>query len=157
MARPKRGPISIGTFFITANTWGRRALFLTESLGRLFLDVLYHDRNKARYKLHEFTLMPEHFHLIVTPGENTSLERMGQWIKGGFSYRVGTDLLNPMEIWQPGFADHHIRDARNDEIYRTSIFQNAVQRGLAERAEDYKYGSAHWGFDLDPVLENLGG
>ncbi|MBZ5552379.1 MAG: transposase [Acidobacteriia bacterium] len=84
MAKPHRGPNHQGTFFITANTWERRQLFRADPFARLFLDVLYDYRMKSRYLLHEFTLMPEHFHLIITPGKQTTLERAVQLIRGGY-------------------------------------------------------------------------
>jgi REP element-mobilizing transposase RayT len=31
-------------------------------------------RDKGAYLLHEFVVMPNHFHLLITPGETTSLE-----------------------------------------------------------------------------------
>jgi putative transposase len=75
------------TFFITSVTWGRRAVFQNDERARLLLDVLYHYR--PRYLLHEFVIMPDHIHLIITPGLTLSLERAVQLIKGSFSFRAG--------------------------------------------------------------------
>jgi REP element-mobilizing transposase RayT len=58
--------------------------------GRPFLDVLLHYRAQGKYLLHELVVMPDHFHLLITPRE--SLERAMQLIKGGFSFRA-------KEIW----------------------------------------------------------
>lgn len=40
-----------------------------------------------RYLLHEFVVMPDHFHLILTP-TGITLERAMQCIKGGFSFQL---------------------------------------------------------------------
>jgi len=55
-------------------------------MARLFVEVLFHYRDHKNYLLHEFVLMPDHFHLLVSP--TLSLERSLQLIKGGFSYRA---------------------------------------------------------------------
>jgi REP element-mobilizing transposase RayT len=33
---------------------------------RLFVDVLLHYRQEQKYQLHDFVLMPDHFHLLIT-------------------------------------------------------------------------------------------
>jgi putative transposase len=65
-------------------TWGRRAIFHADPLARLFLEVLQDYRVQQRYLLHEFVLMPEHFHVLLTPAPMVSLEKAVQFIKGGF-------------------------------------------------------------------------
>jgi putative transposase len=82
---------------ITTETWLRRALFRNDTWARLLIDTLYHYRGSA-YLLHEFVIMPDHIHVLITP--TTSLEKSVQFIKGGFSYRAKRELGSNMEIWQ---------------------------------------------------------
>jgi len=54
--RPLRSPQAPSrprTFFVTSSTWGRRSLFQSEHLARLFLEVLSSYRDRHRYLLHE--------------------------------------------------------------------------------------------------------
>jgi putative transposase len=46
--------------------------------------------------------MPNHVHLLVSLDEGISLERVVQFIKGGFSYRAGKEPGFTGEIWQRG-------------------------------------------------------
>jgi putative transposase len=69
------------TYFVTAKTWESRALFRAEPWARLFFQNLLSHRDS--YLLHEFVLMPDLFHLLITP--TVALERAVQLIKGGFS------------------------------------------------------------------------
>jgi hypothetical protein len=48
--------------------------------------------------------MPDHFHLILTPAPDTSLERALQYIKGGFSFRVKRELAFRGFPWEAGFS-----------------------------------------------------
>jgi len=140
------------TYFVTSETWERRALFRTESWARLFLKTLLSYRGKA-YLLHEFVPMPDHFHLLITP--MTSLERAMQLIKGGFSYRAKRELGSAAEIWQRGFSDHRIRDAEDYAIYRRYIHFNPVKKHLCEAPTEFSYSSAFPGWRLDPVPQRL--
>jgi len=86
MAAPPRGGTGYSVYFITAATAQRTPLFHKESMAKLFIEVLLHYRDHKNYLLREFVLMPDHFHLLISP--TLSLERSLQLIKGGFSYRA---------------------------------------------------------------------
>jgi putative transposase len=137
---------------ITTETWQRRALFRNERWARLLIDTLYHYRGSA-YRLHEFVIMPDHIHALITP--ITSLEKAVQFIKGGFSYRARKELGSNMEIWQKGFQDQRIRDIADYDVHVNYVRQNPVRKRLCERAEEYPYSSAHASFELDEVPQGL--
>ena len=140
------------TYMVTSSTWGRRSLFSGEAWAKLLIDTIYHYRGTA-YLVHEFVIMPDHVHILLTP--STSLEKAVQFIKGGFSYRAKKELGSNMEVWQKGFSDHRIRDASDYRIHQIYVQQNPVRKSLCERAEEYPYSSAHRGFELDPVPQGL--
>jgi putative transposase len=54
------------TFFVTSSTWGKCGLLQSAWAARLLIDVLYHYREQGKYRLHEFVIMPEHVHLLIT-------------------------------------------------------------------------------------------
>jgi putative transposase len=119
---------------------------------KLLIDTLYHYRGTA-YLLHQFVVMPDHIHVLLTP--KTSLEKAVQFIKGGFSYRAKKELGANLEVWQKGFSDHRIRDASDYRLHQVYIQQNPVRKSLCERAKEYPYSSAHFGFDLDDAPQGL--
>src|SRR5437588_3724789 len=124
------------TYFVSSQTWGRRALFRNAKWAELFIETVLHYRSSA-FQLHEFVLMPDHFHLLLTPV--TSLEKAVQLIKGGFSHRVKADLGSSMEIWQRGFSDHRIRDAQDYQRHREYIHQNPVAKHLCSQPQEHPY------------------
>jgi putative transposase len=140
------------TYMITSRTWGSRTLFSREAWANLLIGTLYHYRGSA-YLLHEFVVMPDHIHVILTT--KASLEKSVQFVKGGFSYRAKKKLGSNMEVWQKGFSDHRIRDWSDYRIHQIYVQQNPVRKHLCKRAEDYPYSSAKAGFDLDPVPQGL--
>jgi putative transposase len=137
---------------ITSATWGRRSLFSREPWARLLIDTLYHYRGTA-YLLHEFVIMPDHIHVVLTP--KMSLEKAVQVIKGGFSFRAKKELGSNMEVWQKGFSDHRIRDFADYVHHIEYVRKNPVRKRLCDRAEQFAYSSAHSSFELDPVPQGL--
>jgi putative transposase len=140
------------TYMVTTPTWGRRGLFRNERWTKLIIDTLYHYRGTA-YLLHEFVIMPDHIHVLITP--LTSLEKAVQFVKGGFSYRAKKELGSNMEVWQKGFSDHRIRDVSDYGIHVSYVHQNPVKEGFCARADEFPYSSAHAGFELDPAPQGL--
>lgn len=92
--------------------------------------------------------MPDHVHLLLTPGRDVTLERALPLIKGGYSRAFGLEF-GPKEIWQRGFTDHRIRDVEDDDRHRDYIHQNPVKHGLVEHASEYRCSSAYPGSKLD--------
>src|SRR5215469_12690891 len=93
-------------FFVTSVTIQRLPIFRRETSARLLIETLAHCREQKKFLLHEFVIMPDHIHVLLTPSDNISLERAMQFIKGGFSYRL--DKHGP--VWQASFTNHRIRD-----------------------------------------------
>jgi len=140
------------TYMITTSTWGRRDLFRNERWANLLIDTINHYRGSA-YLLHEFVIMPDHLHAIITP--LTSLEKAVQFIKGGFSYRAKKELGSNMEVWQNGFSDHRMRDASDYRIHAIYVRQNPVRKHLCEKAEQYPFSSSSGRFELDSAPQGL--
>ena len=155
MAIPYRGRTGQWTYFVTASTYLKQHLLQCGRTALLFIDVLYHYRKEGKYLLHEFVVMPDHFHLLITPGTQVGLERAMQFIKGGFSFRVKKELALAGERWQTSFYDHRVRDAAEYQRFKTYIHQNPVRRRLVQRAEQYPYSSANSRFVLDEPPQRL--
>src|SRR5260370_14543170 len=153
MAAPRRGNTGSGTYFITAATVQKQKLLQSDRMARLFLGVLLGYRLQEKYLLHEFVLMPDHFHHLITP--ISTLERALQLIKGGFSFRVKRELDFHGEIWEKSFYDRRVRDWEEYSAFRQYIHRNPVKKGLALVPEEYSYSSARPGLALDAVPQPL--
>jgi putative transposase len=139
---PYRGTTGDGTYFITASTWEKKSLLQSERMARLLMDVLFHYQSQSKYRLHEFVVMPDHFHALLTPLPPVTLEKVVQFIKGGFSFRVKKELGFVGEIWQTSFYDHRVRDGEEYSRFRHYIHMNLVRRGLVPIPEEFTYSSA---------------
>ena len=135
------------TFFVTTVTWKRLPIFRNENRARLLIDVFFDYREQGKYLLHEFVIMPDHLHALITPAPDISLERAVQFIKGGYSYRLRK--LEKIEVWQTSFSNHRIRDEEDYGRHREYIRLNPVRARLVVEAREYPYSSAYPGFPVD--------
>jgi REP-associated tyrosine transposase len=149
MSRLTRRVKQSGVYFVTTDTWQRRQLFLKLEPAKIVLEHMLECREKSFFKLHAFVLMPEHLHILITPGENTPLEKAVMMIKGGSSFKIRKALDYKFPIWFSGYHDRWIRDLAEYRIRRQYIELNPVKAGLAEKAADYFAGSASGKFPLD--------
>jgi putative transposase len=150
MTIPYRGTSRHDTYFITASTYQKQSILQSDRMAGLLIDVLSHYQKLSKYLLHEFVIMPDHFHLLITPTPLVTLEKAIQFIKGGFSYRAKKELLFAREIWQTSFYDHRVRDADEHANFRHYIHMNPVRRGLVALPEDFPHSSARSRLDEVP-------
>ncbi len=157
MAKPPRDRSTTDsrTYFVSANSWQGRFLLQSDRMASLFLEVLFRYRTQGKFGVHEFVVMPNHFHLLFTLAEEVTLERAMQFIKGGFSYRAAKENGRKLEIWQRGYVDHRVRDASDYARHRQYIHMNPVRAGFVNAPDKYPYSSAHGGFQLDDVPQWL--
>src|ERR1017187_8298983 len=77
MARPARNALpgnilsSTRTFFATTKTSQGRALLQSERNAMLMIDVLRSYVAARKFRLHDFVVMPDHLHLLVTVGDGS--------------------------------------------------------------------------------------
>lgn len=123
------------------------------SKSRAFTSGTRHYRQQGKFLLREFVIMPDHFHILITPTE--SLEPALQLIKGGFSYRARKELGFVGEIWQSSYHDRRVRDVEEYRAFREYIHMNPVKRNMVSDPAEYIYSSAHRRFQLDGLPPRL--
>jgi putative transposase len=148
---PKNVAASERTFFVTASTWGKRSLLQSSRAADLFIRTLLDCRAQRKYQLHDFVVMPDHFHLLITVDAELTIEQAVQLIKGGFSFRAGKELGFQAPVWQKGFSEIRVLDLETFENQRRYLRNNPVIAHLAARPEQYSYSSAHEKWALDPA------
>ena len=139
------------SYFVTTKTSQNRPLLSVTEIAETVVQTLLHYRHRGEYLLHEFVLMPDHLHVLITPSSTNSLEKTVQFTKGGSSYRLNQQRGHKIDLWQAGFHDWTIRDAADWDAKAQYIHLNPVKAGLVERPEDWPYSSANGKLTLDPM------
>ncbi|MBI3477075.1 MAG: transposase [Acidobacteria bacterium] len=154
-AEPEQIASNARTFFVTSSTWDKRNLLQFNGAAGLFLTVLYEYRAQGKFRLHEFVVMPDHFHMLLTVGSEISIEKAVQFIKGRFAFRAGKELGVKAPFWQKGFSEVRIVDESAFAQVQEYIRNNPVKRRLVLTPDQYAFSSAHPGFALDPPPQGL--
>ena len=115
----------------------------TERIANLFIDILRSYMRARKFKVHDFVVMPNHVHVLLSIGPEMSIEKAVQMIKGNFSYRAKRELGYPWEVWQRGFSEVQITTEESFIHHQEYIDDNPVKSGLASSAEEYPYCSTH--------------
>jgi putative transposase len=134
---------------VTTDTWQKHPLFVNTAMANIVLEQIVNCRDRGFYKLHAFVVMPDRLHVLLTPGETTTVEKAMQMIKGGSAHRMGLERPQKFPIWHQGFHDRWMRDTEEYRRSRLYIEQNPVEAKLAERPEDYAFSSASGKYVLD--------
>ena len=128
--------------FITFNTHER--LILPDACRDIVLDSCRHDHMRTM-ELHVVVVMPDHVHLVLTPGINEDRQRVYvlseiMWaIKSASAHRINKSLRRSGSIWQQEYFDHAIRRSESLEEKIRYVRQNPVRAGLIAKAEDYRW------------------
>jgi putative transposase len=138
------------TYLVTAVAAGRRSLFQVTDTAELLQRTILEYRSQGRFLLHGFVIMPDHFHALITPAPDVSLEKAMQFIKGGFSFR----LKSKFDVWMRSFNESQISSEEKFWNCVRYIEENPVRRGLVATPEAYRFSSAACGA-MDPMPDHL--
>jgi putative transposase len=150
---------------------GNRAInwLVQPDVAAIIRENLYHHRG-TKYHLFAYCVMPNHIHVLLQPieadGHATSSEMVGpryatfdraletpdaqsplskvlHSLKSYTANRVNELLCRTGQLWQHESYDHWVRDDGELERIVAYIADNPVKAGLAARAEDWRWSSAH--------------
>jgi len=143
------------SYFITVVTHKRRAILIKniELLRKSFqLSMKRYD-----YSINAIVILPDHFHMIITPKCSHEYSKIISHIKRSFVYGLDKKLKYECKlqigssqykrqlsgVWQKRFYEHTIRNEKDMYLHLDYICQNSVKHGYVENAEDWKYSSFH--------------
>jgi len=143
------------TYFVTTKSFQSTSLFQVQQTAEIIISKIREYRDRKDYLLHDFVLMPNHLHLILTPAPGVSLEKAMQLIKGGSSHEIHRIRGNKMEIWQAGFHESSVTSWSEYQKKRDYVQYNPVAAKLTDKPAAWPYGSASGKFGLDPIPQGL--
>ena len=114
-------------------------LLQSERNAALLVDVLRSLVVERKFELHDFVVMPDHVHLLMTIDLEMTVEKAMQLIKGRFSYRLSHEFGYKGEVWQRGFSEVQVLGNESFEQHRAYIAMNPVKARLVDAPEKFPY------------------
>ncbi len=105
-------------------------------------------RNKHRFKLLAYVIMPEHVHLVLFPEENMKLGLVIGEIKSMVAREyfalANGDSIRRHLFWQKRCYDHNCRTPESVKEKIVYCHNNPGRRGLVAEPGEYKWSSYNW-------------
>ncbi len=132
--------------------WARSALYHLSCYQRrpelsggerrdLFLRVLERARQKYRFVVTGYVVMPEHFHLLITEPEVGDPSVVMKVVKARFTKLLRHGGVRPGPIWQKRFYDFNVCSMEKRLEKLRYMHRNPVKRGLVTTPEEWKWSS----------------
>lgn len=119
----------------------RKEMILDEPrIKYLFLDVVAKAKKRYSFSIENFTVMGNHFHLIIRPEIGENLSRIMQWILSVFA-RAYNKLNNLSgHVWGERFFSRILRTLREFLTIFDYIDENPVRAGLVYFRDEWVFG-----------------
>jgi len=101
--RKKREFIAGAFYHVTSRTNDKIRVFENKLGRKIMLITLQGAKNKFRFRLANFCIMPTHIHLLIEPEEGTNLSVIMQWIKTQSAKRWNSVHGSIDHLWDAHF------------------------------------------------------
>jgi putative transposase len=128
--------------FVTFSCY-RRLPYLNDNHSRAtFLSVLEQTRQRHRFYVFGYVVMPEHVHLLLSEPKELPFGKLLRTLKTETSKQLkGTRS----RFWQLNYYDFNVFTQSKFTEKLRYIHRNPIERGLVERPEDWPWSSYnHW-------------
>ena len=134
-----------GTYYhVTSRTNDKIRVFENKLGRKIMLITLQDAKDKFRFRLANFCIMPTHIHLLIEPGEGANLSIIMQWLKTRSAKHWNTIHGSSDHLWGARYYARAIRNPQEFEFVMDYIDQNPVKVGLAEKPADWKPSGAYY-------------
>ncbi len=141
------------THFITAPTFHRKRVFHNELFGEMLMDALMRWRHSANVSLHDYVIMPDHIHLLVTT--RTDVVAAVESLQRLFAEDVARQYGYAGELWEPAFQDREVHNLEECSECTRMIHSNPVRVGFCDNPREYRMSSKSSRWVLDSLPEHL--
>lgn len=94
-----------------------------------------------RYKMHAWTVMPNHVHALLTPISDNGISEIAHSWKSFTANRANKLLGRTGPFWQIEYFDRFIRDAHHFAAALEYIENNPVKAGLCQASAEWRFSS----------------
>jgi putative transposase len=111
-----------------------------QKIASMVVEALKFNHGK-KYILHEWVIMPNHVHLLLTTENENLLLNIIKSFKGYTGSEANKILNRKGQFWYREYYDRYIRNEVHYENARYYIYDNPVMAGLCSDRKDWAYSS----------------
>jgi putative transposase len=143
MPRPPRRFVPEGFYHIMSRGNNRNVVFRDDDCFRFYLLSFLDIRAAQGFFCSSFVLMPNHVHLLLSPGLS-DLSHVMHCLNTRYAKYFCSRFGHIGHVWQGRFQCRTIEHEDYLNICRQYIENNPVRAGLVDTAEEWPYSSARW-------------
>lgn len=123
----------------------RMTIFRTKKDYRAFEDVMEETLALSPMRILAYTIMPNHWHMIVWPEKDGHLPAFMQrlTVTHALRWKHYRDLMGIGPLYQGRYRSFPVGDDQHFYTVVRYVERNALRANLVERAEDWKWSSLH--------------
>jgi len=139
------------SYYLTVVTH-RRNPILIENIA-LLRESFIVSKKKYNYRIDAITILPDHFHMIITPKQVKEYPYIIRTIKQYFTKHCPKKYYENIEqsmsrykegykaVWQKRYYEHTIRNERDFKARLEYIYNNPIKHGYVENIDEWQYTS----------------
>ena len=135
-------------YHVTARAHRREMIFEDPAAKMQFLRIVTKAKEKYHFRLENFCLLGNHFHMIIRPQEGTCLSTILQWILCAFSryWNKLHGFTGQGAVWGQRFFSKILASLAEFLHTFNYIDRNPVTAGLVALPEDWVFGGPYLRF-----------
>ena len=143
MARAPRADEAGGIYHALNRANMRATLFRKEEDYAAFERVLAEGLDLHQVKLYSYQLMPNHFHLVLSPQVDGEMSRFMGWVVGTHTmrYHAHYHTGGMGHVYQQRYKSFPVQDDEHFLVLCRYVERNALRAGLVSRADQWRWGS----------------
>ncbi len=115
----------------------RDEIIFDTKFSTLFEETIEKCKKKYSFQIHNFTVMGNHTHLMITPGKNASLPKIMQWINSVFAKAYNKATGQSGHVWKERYFSEIIKNAKQFITTFEDIVRNPIKADLIENAKNF--------------------
>ena len=151
MANYKRIFLDGYSYYLTVVTHKRNPILIDNI--ELLRESFRASKRQYVYKIEAIVVLPEHFHVVITPQNAKDYPHIVRTIKQYFSRHCEAKYYEHLEqsmsrhkegykpIWQKKYYEHTIRNKKDFDEKIDYIYNNPIKHGYVENIKDWEYSS----------------
>lgn len=156
---PRAARLDLGGYpyhVINRSVMGLR-IFNTDQDYKLFESVLFSVAREMEMRILAYCLMPNHWHILLHPVADGDLSRYMHRVTNSHTHKIRarTDTIGNGPLYQGRYKSFIIQEDLHLLTVLKYVERNAVRASLSERAELWRWGSAHLRLDIQRARRHL--